>query len=181
MQSTYFCYYLGFSFADIVSSKFGLSARSHLGQSISQQGFFSTSRDSLSVPCISGVTPTPTVETRRIAHSHVSVTASEMDLSRKGRGGNTGSGCGTASIGGKKDSRTTGGPGSIVAGGRTKSGEQPLLGSWSRSGTSGFGGPGGGGTGPGGCGGGPRGSMVNTVPITTASSNHLNGCNGTER
>lgn len=45
--------------------------RPQIGQSISQQGFFS-SRDSLSVPCVS-----------QPLHSHVSATTSEMDLSRK--------------------------------------------------------------------------------------------------
>lgn len=49
--------------------------RPHFGQSISQQGFFSSSRDSISPPC--GVT--------RTSHAHVSATASEMDLSRKNR------------------------------------------------------------------------------------------------
>lgn len=48
--------------------------RSQIGQSISQQGFFSSSRDSLSVPCVS-----------QPLHSHVSATTSEMDLSRKGQ------------------------------------------------------------------------------------------------
>ncbi|XP_055688772.1 cyclic nucleotide-gated cation channel alpha-3 isoform X6 [Lutzomyia longipalpis] len=81
---------------DIVSSKFGMS-RPQLGQSISQQGFFSTSRDSLSAPCV--VTRTP--------HSHVSATASEMDLSRKTQ---------------KKER------------GRLKPAEQPLLTSWNRTG-----------------------------------------------
>uniref|UniRef100_A0A2C9GPL5 Uncharacterized protein n=1 Tax=Anopheles arabiensis TaxID=7173 RepID=A0A2C9GPL5_ANOAR len=57
---------------DIVSSKLGMSGP-QLGQSISQQGFFS-SRDSLSA---SG--------TSRPLHSHVSATTSEMDLSRKDR------------------------------------------------------------------------------------------------
>uniref|UniRef100_A0A8W7PGN7 Ion transport domain-containing protein n=1 Tax=Anopheles coluzzii TaxID=1518534 RepID=A0A8W7PGN7_ANOCL len=56
----------------IVSSKLGMSGP-QLGQSISQQGFFS-SRDSLSA---SG--------TSRPLHSHVSATTSEMDLSRKDR------------------------------------------------------------------------------------------------
>ncbi|XP_055688768.1 potassium/sodium hyperpolarization-activated cyclic nucleotide-gated channel 3 isoform X2 [Lutzomyia longipalpis] len=84
------------SLVDIVSSKFGMS-RPQLGQSISQQGFFSTSRDSLSAPCV--VTRTP--------HSHVSATASEMDLSRKTQ---------------KKER------------GRLKPAEQPLLTSWNRTG-----------------------------------------------
>ncbi|XP_035907927.1 cyclic nucleotide-gated cation channel alpha-3 isoform X10 [Anopheles stephensi] len=57
---------------DIVSSKLGMSGP-QLGQSISQQGFFS-SRDSLAA---SG--------TSRPLHSHVSATTSEMDLSRKDR------------------------------------------------------------------------------------------------
>ncbi|XP_040176116.1 cyclic nucleotide-gated olfactory channel isoform X3 [Anopheles arabiensis] len=60
------------SLMDIVSSKLGMSGP-QLGQSISQQGFFS-SRDSLSA---SG--------TSRPLHSHVSATTSEMDLSRKDR------------------------------------------------------------------------------------------------
>lgn len=59
--------------SDIVSSKFGM-ARPQFGQSISQQGFFSTSRDSLSAGCIT-----------RISNKHVSASASEMDLSRKNR------------------------------------------------------------------------------------------------
>ncbi|KFB52920.1 AGAP007008-PA-like protein [Anopheles sinensis] len=57
---------------DIVSSKLGMSGP-QLGQSISQQGFFS-SRDSLSA-----------TGTSRPLHSHVSATTSEMDLSRKDR------------------------------------------------------------------------------------------------
>lgn len=80
----------------------------------------------------------------------MSATASEMDLSRKNR---------------RKER------------GRLKGGEQPLLGSWNRTGggTAGAGGPGGGG------GGGGRGSMANTLG-TNASSNHLgSGCNGTDR
>ncbi|XP_050073751.1 cyclic nucleotide-gated channel rod photoreceptor subunit alpha isoform X4 [Anopheles maculipalpis] len=60
------------SLMDIVSSKLGMSGP-QLGQSISQQGFFS-SRDSLAA---SG--------TSRPLHSHVSATTSEMDLSRKDR------------------------------------------------------------------------------------------------
>ncbi|XP_055606923.1 cyclic nucleotide-gated cation channel alpha-3 [Uranotaenia lowii] len=60
------------SLMDIVSAKLGMSGP-QLGQSISQQGFFS-SRDSLSA---SG--------TSRPLHSHVSATTSEMDLSRKDR------------------------------------------------------------------------------------------------
>lgn len=112
------------SVSDIVSSKFGMP-RPHFGQSISQQGFFSTSRDSISPPCVT-----------RTQHTHVSATASEMDLSRKNR---------------KKDRLS----------GRLKSGDQPLLGSWNRSGG--------------------RGSNANTLG-TNASSNHLaTGCNGTDR
>ncbi|XP_037046788.1 cyclic nucleotide-gated cation channel alpha-3 isoform X4 [Bradysia coprophila] len=70
--------------------------RPHFGQSISQQGFFSSSRDSISPPCAT-----------RTSHSHVSATASEMDLSRKNR---------------RKSQ------------GRLKSGDQPLLGTWNRPG-----------------------------------------------
>ncbi|XP_037046789.1 cyclic nucleotide-gated cation channel alpha-3 isoform X5 [Bradysia coprophila] len=80
---------------DIVSSKFSMP-RPHFGQSISQQGFFSSSRDSISPPCAT-----------RTSHSHVSATASEMDLSRKNR---------------RKSQ------------GRLKSGDQPLLGTWNRPG-----------------------------------------------
>ncbi|KAL7025136.1 hypothetical protein ACKWTF_013359 [Chironomus riparius] len=54
---------------DIVNSKIGMQ-RPQIGQSISQQGFFS-SRDSLSVPCVS-----------HPLHSY-SATTSDMDLSRK--------------------------------------------------------------------------------------------------
>lgn len=57
------------SFSDIVNSKLGMP-RPQIGQSISQQGFFS-SRDSLSVPCVS-----------QPLHSY-SATTSDMDLSRK--------------------------------------------------------------------------------------------------
>lgn len=56
-------------FPDIVNSKLGMP-RPQIGQSISQQGFFS-SRDSLSVPCVS-----------QPLHSY-SATTSDMDLSRK--------------------------------------------------------------------------------------------------
>lgn len=71
--------------------------RPHFGQSISQQGFFSSSRDSISAPCAT-----------RTSHSHVSATASEMDLSRQKR---------------RKSQ------------GRLKSGDQPLLlGPWNRAG-----------------------------------------------
>lgn len=96
-----------------------------MGQSISQQGFFSSSRDSLSAQCVT-----------RTSHSHVSATASEMDLSRNN----------------KRKER-----------GRLKPGEQPLLGSWNRTGG--------------------RESNANTIG-TIPSSNHLNSgnsCNGTER
>jgi cyclic nucleotide gated channel alpha 3 len=58
-----------FSLSDIVNSKLGMP-RPQIGQSISQQGFFS-SRDSLSVPCVS-----------QPLHSY-SATTSDMDLSRK--------------------------------------------------------------------------------------------------
>ncbi|GAB0098237.1 cyclic nucleotide-gated cation channel [Sergentomyia squamirostris] len=84
------------SLVDIVSSKFGMS-RPQLGQSISQQGFFSASRDSLSAPCV----------VSRTTHSHVSATASEMDLSRKPQ---------------RKER------------GRLKPVEQPLLTPWNRTG-----------------------------------------------
>jgi hypothetical protein len=57
------------SLSDIVNSKLGMP-RPQIGQSISQQGFFS-SRDSLSVPCVS-----------QPLHSY-SATTSDMDLSRK--------------------------------------------------------------------------------------------------
>ncbi|XP_031619654.1 cyclic nucleotide-gated cation channel alpha-3 isoform X2 [Contarinia nasturtii] len=73
--------------------------RPQFSQSISQQGFFSTSRDSISPQC-------PT----RTSHTHVSATASEMDLSRKNR---------------RKER------------GRLKAGEQPLLDSWNRTGARG--------------------------------------------
>lgn len=71
-------------------------SRPQFGQSVSQQGFFS-SHDSLTAPCVT-----------RTSHTHVSATASEMDLSRKNR---------------RKDNR----------GRLLKPGEQPLLGSWNRS------------------------------------------------
>ncbi|XP_058460631.1 cyclic nucleotide-gated channel rod photoreceptor subunit alpha isoform X5 [Malaya genurostris] len=115
---------------DIVSAKLGMSGP-QLGQSISQQGFFS-SRDSLAA---SG--------TSRPLHSHVSATTSEMDLSRKDR----------------KRER-----------GKLKAGDQPLLGSWSRTG--------------------PRESNAHTMAAaaTRASSNHLvppcgtgSSCNGADR
>ncbi|XP_055620069.1 potassium/sodium hyperpolarization-activated cyclic nucleotide-gated channel 1 isoform X3 [Toxorhynchites rutilus septentrionalis] len=118
------------SLMDIVSAKLGMSGP-QLGQSISQQGFFS-SRDSLSA---SG--------TSRPLHSHVSATTSEMDLSRKDR----------------KRERS-----------KLKSGDQPLLGSWSRTG--------------------PRESNAQTAAAaaTRASSNHLvppgstgSTCNGADR
>ncbi|CRL07220.1 CLUMA_CG020201, isoform A [Clunio marinus] len=60
---------------EIVNSKLGMP-RSQIGQSISQQGFFS-SRDSLSVPCVS-----------QPLHSY-SATASDIDLSRKTDGKNS--------------------------------------------------------------------------------------------
>ncbi|KAL9699475.1 hypothetical protein quinque_002916 [Culex quinquefasciatus] len=115
----------------IVSAKLGMSGP-QLGQSISQQGFFSSSRDSLSA---SG--------TSRPLHSHVSATTSEMDLSRKDR----------------KRERS-----------KLKSGDQPLLGSWSRTG--------------------PRESNAGTTATgaTRASTNHLvppcgtgSTCNGADR
>lgn len=73
--------------------------RPQFSQSISQQGFFSTSRDSISPQCAT-----------RTSHTHVSATASEMDLSRKNR---------------RKER------------GRLKTGEQPLLDSWNRMGARG--------------------------------------------
>lgn len=106
-----------------------MSRPSQLGQSISQQGFFSSSRDSLTAPCVK----------RPSQHSHVSVTASEMDLSRNNQN--------------KRKER-----------GRLKGGEQPLLGSWNRTG-------------------GGRCSNANTIG-TLPSTNHLNSgnnCNGTDR
>lgn len=75
--------------------------RPQFGQSISQQGFFSTSRDSIS-PSMQCAT--------RTSHTHVSATASEMDLSRKNR----------------RKERS-----------RLKAGEQPLLDSWNRTGARG--------------------------------------------
>lgn len=112
-----------------INSKANMN-RPHFGQSISQQGFFSVSRDSISPPCAT-----------RTAHAHVSATASEMDLTRRNR--------------------------RMKERGRLKSGDQPLLDSWTRSGT--------------------RGSTANTL-ATNASSNHLSGapniaggCNGTDR
>lgn len=150
-------------------------SRPHFGQSISQQGFFSSSRDSISPPC-GGVSSSGVVGggvggggcvggasiiggagglsggghtgssavgnsgsggagSNRAPHSHVSATASEMDLSRKNR---------------KKER------------GRLKGGEQPLLGSWNRTDNR-------------------HGSMANTLG-TNVSSNHLgSGCNGTDR
>lgn len=85
-------------FAGIVNSKLIMN-RPQFGQSISQQGFFSSSRDSISPPCAA-----------RVSHTHVSATASEMDLSRKNR---------------RKER------------GRLKVGEQPLLDSWNRTGARG--------------------------------------------
>lgn len=78
-----------------------------MGPSFSQQAFFSTSRDSLSLAGACGTTSSQ----RPTLNPHVSAAKSEMDLTnRKNR---------------KKER------------GRLKaaSGEQPLLGSWSRSGT----------------------------------------------
>lgn len=109
-----------------------------LGQSISQQGFFS-SRDSLSA------VGTATSTTTRPLHTHVSATTSEMDLSRKDR----------------KRERS-----------KLKPGDQPLLGSWSRTG--------------------PRESNANVmIPCANrASTNHLASapcgatgttCNGADR
>nr|XP_029725134.1 cyclic nucleotide-gated cation channel alpha-3 [Aedes albopictus] len=127
------------SLMDIVSAKLGMTGP-QLGQSISQQGFFS-SRDSLAA---SGAS--------RPLHSHVSATTSEMDLSRKDR----------------KRERS-----------KLKASDQPLLGSWSRSG--------------------PRESAAHTTAsaaaaaaaaaaATRASSNHLappcgtgSTCNGADR
>ncbi|XP_055321990.1 cyclic nucleotide-gated cation channel alpha-3 isoform X2 [Sitodiplosis mosellana] len=73
--------------------------RPQFTQSISQQGFFSTSRDSISPQCAT-----------RTSHTHVSATASEMDLSRKNR---------------RKER------------GRLKAGDQPLLDTWNRTGARG--------------------------------------------
>lgn len=73
--------------------------RPQFSQSISQQGFFSTSRDSISPQCAT-----------RTSHTHVSATASEMDLSRKNR----------------RKERS-----------RLKAGEQPLLDTWNRTGARG--------------------------------------------
>lgn len=64
-----FLYFSLLFVSDIVNSKLGMP-RPQIGQSISQQGFFS-SRDSLSVPCVS-----------QPLHSY-SATTSDMDLSRK--------------------------------------------------------------------------------------------------
>lgn len=58
-----------FSIADVVNSKLGMP-RPQIGPSISQQGFFS-SRDSLSVPCVSNPLQS------------YSAATSDMDLSRK--------------------------------------------------------------------------------------------------
>ncbi|XP_050094636.1 cyclic nucleotide-gated cation channel alpha-3 isoform X4 [Anopheles aquasalis] len=124
---------------DIVSSKLGMSGP-QLGQSISQQGFFS-SRDSLSAVGVGTATSTTT----RPLHTHVSATTSEMDLSRKDR----------------KRERS-----------KLKPGDQPLLGSWSRTG--------------------PRESNANVmIPCANrASTNHLASapcgatgttCNGADR
>lgn len=85
-------------FSGIVNSKLIMN-RPQFGQSFSQQGFFSSSRDSISPPCAT-----------RTSHTHVSATASEMDLSRKNR---------------RKER------------GRLKAGEQPLLDSWNRAGARG--------------------------------------------
>jgi cyclic nucleotide gated channel alpha 3 len=107
-----------------VNSKYTM-AGPQLGQSISQQVFFSSSKDSLSTPCV-----------LRPMNTHVSSATSEMDLSTKNR---------------KKEKE------------RLKSSAQPLLGSWSRTGT--------------------RGSTANTVD-TELSTNHLTAgitCNGAER
>lgn len=84
--------------AGIMNSKLIMN-RPQFGQSISQQGFFSTSRDSISPPCVTTA-----------SHTHVSATASEMDLSRKNR---------------RKER------------GRLKPGEQPLLDTWNRTGARG--------------------------------------------
>lgn len=73
--------------------------RPQFGQSISQQGFFSASRESISPQCAA-----------RTSHTHVSATASEMDLSRKNR---------------------------RIECGRLKAGDQSLLGPWNRTGARG--------------------------------------------
>lgn len=137
-----------FVFPDLVNSP--TSSRPNLGPSFSQQAFFSTSRESLSLVGACG-----TASQRPTLNPHVSAAKSEMDLTnRKNR---------------KKER------------GRLKaSGEQPLLGSWSRSGT--------------------RESNANTIDTATSthhlapttSGNNNNGnnngnsstnndCNGAER
>lgn len=90
-----FCLYFHLGMANTKS----VMNRPQFSQSISQQGFFSTSRDSISPQCAT-----------RTSHTHVSATASEMDLSRKNR---------------RKER------------GRLKAGEQPLLDSWNRTGARG--------------------------------------------
>lgn len=87
-----------FSHLGMANTKSAMN-RPQFSQSISQQGFFSTSRDSISPQCAT-----------RTSHTHVSATASEMDLSRKNR---------------RKER------------GRLKAGEQPLLDSWNRTGARG--------------------------------------------
>lgn len=141
---------------DIVGSKFRMP-RSHMGQSISQQGFFSTSRDSLATAC------------NRASHQS---TASEMDLSVKAANKMRKAGCGGgggAGGGGLKQNICN-----IAAGGVSGMGalsmtnstapDQPLLSSqsWNRS----------------------EGTRESN-PNVLSSSTHLNmsgsNCNGADR
>lgn len=62
------------NFSGALNTKANMMNRPQFGQSISQQGFFSTSRDSITPPCAG-----------RTSHAHVSATASEMDLTRRNR------------------------------------------------------------------------------------------------
>ncbi|XP_063702551.1 cyclic nucleotide-gated cation channel alpha-3 [Culicoides brevitarsis] len=107
--TTNYTHFFSRFFADLVNSP--TSSRPNLGPSFSQQGFFSSSRDSLSLAGTACGTALSSASQRQTLNPHVSAAKSEMDLTtRKNR---------------KKER------------GRLKaaSGEQPLLGSWSRSGT----------------------------------------------
>lgn len=148
--------------------------RQQLGQSISQQGFFS-SRDTISQTCTNtggggvigsstGIGPSSsgggigasTISGKaHTSQAHVSATASEMDLAHNHQQHQ------------QQQQQTRGTHQKDRS--RLKGGEQPLLGSWNRS--------------AGGEGSGPRGSNAQMLGApTTASSNHLgSGCNGTDR
>lgn len=130
--------------------------RSHMGQSISQQGFFSESRDSLATACNRA--------------SHQSTTASEMDLTvktttnkiRKGGGGGGGGG-GCSGLKQNICNIAAGGGSGMGALSMTNSSapDQPLLSSqsWNRS-----------------------EGIRESNPNVLSSNSHLNmNCNGADR